>query len=273
MPRMRTIKPEFWVDEDLTDHPRDVRLFYIGLWNLCDEWGVFEYRPKRIKARLFPFDDDVTQQVIREWLDVLVNSGHVYVFDHESDSYGFIPSLMDHQKFDNRCTWRYAEPPLKLTESSPSYQRRLGDEAAMKQRRLTESSDSKGIGKGFREEVLVEEEEGVVVVEEGEGVGEGETTTTAATWQACRGKEPTQQECEALIEWEEAYGSEDVVDAIKEAGSLGNQKVTVRYVETILLRWAEEGKGNGEKPRNRGQPKEHDPEKYFKGKFGHLVQR
>lgn len=116
------------------------------------------------------------------------------------------------------------------------------------------------------------EEEAEVESEE-DAHARGETTTTAATWQACRGKEPTQQECEAIIEWEEAYGSEDVVDAIKEAGSLGNQKVTVRYVETILLRWAEEGKGNGEKPRNRGQPKEHDPEKYFKGKFGHLVQR
>ena len=34
MARIRTIKPQFWINEELGTIPRDARLLYIGLWNM-----------------------------------------------------------------------------------------------------------------------------------------------------------------------------------------------------------------------------------------------
>lgn len=55
--RLRTIKPEFFQNEDLADLPISDRLLFIGLWTLADRRGILEDRPKRIKASLFPYDD------------------------------------------------------------------------------------------------------------------------------------------------------------------------------------------------------------------------
>ena len=55
MSRTRLIRPEFFSDETLAKVPDTVRLFYIGLWTLCDDAGYFELKPRQIAAVLYPF--------------------------------------------------------------------------------------------------------------------------------------------------------------------------------------------------------------------------
>ena len=43
-----------------------------------------------------------------------------------------------------------------------------------------------------------------------------------------------------------------------------------RYISRILERWSVEGKGSGTHQRN---PEKTDPDKYVRGKYGHVVQR
>ncbi len=57
MARIRTIKPEFFKNEQLADLPMSARLLFIGLWTLADKEGRLEDRPKRIKVELFPYDN------------------------------------------------------------------------------------------------------------------------------------------------------------------------------------------------------------------------
>jgi hypothetical protein len=57
MARIRTIKPEFFDDEHLCELPFEARLCFVGLWTQADKAGRMEDRPKRLKARIFPFDD------------------------------------------------------------------------------------------------------------------------------------------------------------------------------------------------------------------------
>jgi hypothetical protein len=48
--RIRSIKPEYWADQDLAEQvSRDARLLYIGLWNLADEHGRLRGDPRYIK--------------------------------------------------------------------------------------------------------------------------------------------------------------------------------------------------------------------------------
>ena len=65
MPRIRTIKPEFFKDEDLVEScNHQTRMFYVGLWLYADREGRLEYRPKYLKAEIFPYESaDVPKMV------------------------------------------------------------------------------------------------------------------------------------------------------------------------------------------------------------------
>lgn len=57
MPRQRTLKPGFFRNEELGALSPWHRLCYEGLWCHADRDGRLEYRPKRLKAEIFPYDD------------------------------------------------------------------------------------------------------------------------------------------------------------------------------------------------------------------------
>jgi len=111
MPRIRTIKPQFWLDEDLAKLPRDARLLYIGLWNLCDDYGVFEYRPARIRAQLFPYEADIPDDDIKKWLELIEGIGNIVRFTNEGNEFGYLPSFLKHQLIQKPSKWRFATPP------------------------------------------------------------------------------------------------------------------------------------------------------------------
>lgn len=74
---------------------------------------------------------------------------------------------------------------------------------------------------------------------------------------------------EELREAEKLYPASWIEEAFKEAVSLNRR--SWRYIQRILERWAAEGKEDG-KP-GRDSKAEIDPDKYIKGRWGHVVQR
>ncbi len=72
---------------------------------------------------------------------------------------------------------------------------------------------------------------------------------------------------EELKEAEGRYPPSWLEDAFKEAVALNHR--SWRYIARILERWAAEGREHGE-PKGRPQA---DPDKYIKGRYGHLVKR
>jgi DNA replication protein len=73
---------------------------------------------------------------------------------------------------------------------------------------------------------------------------------------------------EELKEAERLYPPQWIEEAFKEAVTLN--KRSWRYIARILERWTSEGKDSGEYQRD---IKKGSPDKYIKGKYGHLVQR
>jgi DNA replication protein len=73
---------------------------------------------------------------------------------------------------------------------------------------------------------------------------------------------------EELKEAEKLYPPQWIEDGFKEAVTLN--KRSWRYIARILERWASEGKDSGEYKRD---TKKDGPDKYVKGRYGHLVQR
>ena len=73
---------------------------------------------------------------------------------------------------------------------------------------------------------------------------------------------------EELREAEKLYPEIWIRDAIKEAVKQGKHKWS--YISAILERWSSEGRSHGTYQRD---SKKTDPDKYFKGKYGHMVRR
>jgi DNA replication protein len=73
---------------------------------------------------------------------------------------------------------------------------------------------------------------------------------------------------EELREAQKTYTDTWLHDAIKEAANQNKRKWS--YISAILERWAAEGRSDGTYRRD---TKKTDPDKYIKGKYGHMVQR
>lgn len=76
MSRARNIKPGFFKNEILAELPYEFRVLFIGLWTHADREGRFEYRPRRIKAELFPYDEIN----VADGIAALVDGGFLYVY-------------------------------------------------------------------------------------------------------------------------------------------------------------------------------------------------
>lgn len=103
MPRIRTVKPEFFKHEDLYiaefEEKLPLRLAFIGLWCIADREGRFKWRPNQIKIDVLPYDDCDFSRV----LDALATRGFVVQYECENGVlYGYIPSFVNHQVINNR---------------------------------------------------------------------------------------------------------------------------------------------------------------------------
>lgn len=96
MARIRTIKPEFWTDEDMAEVSEAACLLAIGLLNYADDEGYFNANPKLIKAAVFPIrEPSVTIPVM---LRELSNHGYLCMFStSDNRHFGLIQNFAKHQ--------------------------------------------------------------------------------------------------------------------------------------------------------------------------------
>ena len=131
MARIRTIKPEFWVSEQLAECSPNARLTFVGLWNFCDDRGVHPAKPKTLKAEIYPMDDFASIEV-GAWVAELIQAGLVVEFDAQEDGqrYWHVTGWDRHQKID-RPSFKHPAPPAANSTST----RRAFDEDSTSDRR------------------------------------------------------------------------------------------------------------------------------------------
>lgn len=92
--KIRGVKPDFWIDENVVEVSYPARLLFIGLWMLACDNGHVEDSPKRIKMALFAADNvDVA-----DLLDELVGQGLIV----RAGGWITVPHLAQHQHIDTR---------------------------------------------------------------------------------------------------------------------------------------------------------------------------
>ncbi len=120
MSRIRTIKPDFFLDDELAELSPLTRLLFIGLWTLADCQGRMEDRPKRIRAQLHPFDDGDTDAM----LQALHDAGFITRYEADGKRYLEIRTFTKHQRLTGKeaeaCSEMPAPEPYATANRKPS---------------------------------------------------------------------------------------------------------------------------------------------------------
>ena len=94
MARTRSIKPSFFKNEYLAECDPMARLLFVGLWTLADSQGRMEFRPLRIKAELFPYDNCDILGLLKQ----LADRGFVRAYESGDVKVLEIPTFGEHQR-------------------------------------------------------------------------------------------------------------------------------------------------------------------------------
>lgn len=98
MPRIRTIKPDFYRHYELylaeKESKLPIRTAYSGLWTCADKEGRFRWQPKQLKLDILPYDELDFDEV----LNVLLKYDFIIKYTIKGKDYGWIPTFKTHQR-------------------------------------------------------------------------------------------------------------------------------------------------------------------------------
>lgn len=128
MPRIRTVKPEFWEDELLGVIPRDARLLFIATFNMADDEGILRWTPAYIKAQAFMYDDDLTLKDVDQLMRCLTDTGLVfpYVGGVAKQQMAMVVNFRKHQRINRPQKSKLPPPSLGAWQVREMYARRDG---------------------------------------------------------------------------------------------------------------------------------------------------
>lgn len=124
MARIRTIKPEFWSDDTITECSLSARLLFIGIWNFADDAGNLDRSHKQIKTRVFPVDNVNCEALIVE----LLSHELLIEYSVSEKKYLHIPGFAQHQLINR--------PSLPVV---PGYEESLRTHGILKEHSLSNS--------------------------------------------------------------------------------------------------------------------------------------
>lgn len=130
MSRIRTIKPEFWVSEQVIACTPIARLLFVGMWSFADDNGVHPTSYIRLKAEIFPADNCSVED-IKTWINELMYNRLIREYAIDEKSYWIITGWKRHQRID-KPTYRHPLPQSDL--------KKIGDNSTTTQRELDEPS-------------------------------------------------------------------------------------------------------------------------------------
>ena len=110
MPRIRSIKPEFFTSLDIACLSERARLMFIGLWTYADDDGRGLDEPRLIKAALFPMDDAITIKVVDKVMGELADKGRIVRYRIDDTSLFQIDNWSKHQRIDKHRSSKWAGP-------------------------------------------------------------------------------------------------------------------------------------------------------------------
>jgi hypothetical protein len=205
MPRIRTIKPEFWADEKIGPLEPITRLVFLGLISQADDAGRLVDSVRQLDGLLFPYTDDTCA----ESLDILARLSRISRYRSESGQRLIqIENWSQHQKVDN---------PSKYVLPGPSLEVVAGDrdsDSSRDPREILARSSLSDLGPTTYDHGPRSSSAGATFKDPWDGLdtivsasirglygGEGRTGTDEAVWKAGNGIDRERALATALLRW------------------------------------------------------------------------
>ena len=134
MARIRSVHPGLFKDEAFMELSMTARVLAIGIWTLCDDHGVFEWKPKLIRSEVFPGDN----VEIGELLDELSAQRCVLKFEDSGKAYGVIRNFCLYQR-PKMPSYRHPFP--EAIASYAGIERRKAEELVQSSAKKPRSTD------------------------------------------------------------------------------------------------------------------------------------
>ena len=113
MARARNIKPSFFTNDELSELEPLARILFIGMWTIADFKGCFEYKPKRLKVQILPYDDCNIEQLV----SALDKSGFISIYSVQGQCYIKVINFSKHQNpHKNEREGGSAIPDISLSD-------------------------------------------------------------------------------------------------------------------------------------------------------------
>jgi hypothetical protein len=109
MPRIRSIRPEFWTRRKLAAASPEVRLVMIGVIQLADDEGRLEADPVILRSQLFPAGG-IGQAEFNRAIEYLASIDEIVVYEVDGAPYASIPGWRD------KKSWQYQQ----ISKAQPS---------------------------------------------------------------------------------------------------------------------------------------------------------
>lgn len=150
MPRIRSIKPEFFTSLAVASLPLEARLTFIGLWTHVDDEGRAVDDARLIKAALWPLDDRLAADVEGD-LKLLSESSLIVRYKVGERSFLAVKNWGEHQRINRPTPSRLPSPADadKSPDPPPATRTTSRDNANLNEPSATTHG---GITEGSREE-------------------------------------------------------------------------------------------------------------------------
>lgn len=127
MPRIRSVKPEFFSSEPVGNCSPTSRLLFVALWCWADDDGRMVDNPRVIRAFAFPLDDDVSSADVDGWITELHAARLVIRYEVDGRKYLAIRSFHEHQHPKKPQASKLPAPPEshEFPTSSPPVENRF----------------------------------------------------------------------------------------------------------------------------------------------------
>lgn len=111
VPRIRTIKPEFFRSPDIAQLDFPARLLFQAMWCWADDFGIGETNFNGLLGFAFPDEDNFTAQDLRTFCAELAQKVRVDFYTVRGRHYYAIPSWEKHQRIEKRSDRRRNPTP------------------------------------------------------------------------------------------------------------------------------------------------------------------
>lgn len=120
MPRIRTIKPEFFRSRSLAKCSLPARITFAGLWCEADDHGRGIADARILKGALWPLEDGITPGDVEDHLEELAKTDHIRLYTIGEERYYEIVEWEKHQAAAyRRGTAVHPAPPEPPLASDP----------------------------------------------------------------------------------------------------------------------------------------------------------